>query len=372
MRILYIANIRFPTERAHGIQIAKMCEAFASLGNEVTLLIPARFNHIKENSFEYYDIQRNFTITKLPCVDLVRFGKLGFWIELASFSMLAFFYALLTRFDIIYTRDEIIAWVINIKGNVAWEAHMGQRNFFVKAIMESSMPVIVISNGLKSLYEDLGVNQKRILVAPDGVDLKKFVMPINRKECRKRFGLPEATIIMYTGHLYDWKGVDTLAEAVQLLGENVIGVFVGGTEIDIANFKNKYEKSTNIMVLGHKPSGLIPYYIRVADVLVVPNSGKVEISRNITSPLKLFEYMASGVPIVSSDIPSLREILDEDSAFFAIADNHQSFAEVIERVISNPVRAKEKARNAKDNASKYSWNLRAEKIIEFVKHAYPL
>ena len=52
MKILYIANARIPTEKAHGIQIIKTCEAFVEFGHKVELVLPWRFNRIKENIFE--------------------------------------------------------------------------------------------------------------------------------------------------------------------------------------------------------------------------------------------------------------------------------------------------------------------------------
>ena len=64
MKILYIANARMPTEKAHGIQIMKTCEAFAELGHEVELILPWRFNPIKEDIFEYYNVKKNFKIKK--------------------------------------------------------------------------------------------------------------------------------------------------------------------------------------------------------------------------------------------------------------------------------------------------------------------
>ena len=97
MKILYIANIRLPTEKAHGIQIMNMCEALANLGHKVELVTPWRFNFIKSNPFDYYGVEKNFKITKLPSLDLVRFGRIGFWVQSASFAKIASWYALLKR-----------------------------------------------------------------------------------------------------------------------------------------------------------------------------------------------------------------------------------------------------------------------------------
>ncbi|KKR77731.1 MAG: group 1 glycosyl transferase [Parcubacteria group bacterium GW2011_GWE2_40_8] len=95
MKILYIANARLPTEKAHGIQIMKTCEAFADLGHSVSLIVPRRFNFIKDDPFEYYRVKRNFKIIKLPTIDLVKFSKIGFWIESIVFAKMTFLYGII-------------------------------------------------------------------------------------------------------------------------------------------------------------------------------------------------------------------------------------------------------------------------------------
>ena len=107
MKILYIANIRLPTEKAHGIQIMKMCEAFAGLGHEIELVVPWRFNWIKTEPFEYYGVKKNFKITKLPSLDTVWLGRIGFWVQSFTFAEVSVWYALFKKADIVYSRDEL-------------------------------------------------------------------------------------------------------------------------------------------------------------------------------------------------------------------------------------------------------------------------
>ena len=97
MKILYIANIRLPTEKAHGIQIMKMCEAFADIGHKVELIVPWRFNFIKIEPFEYYGVKKNFKITKLPSLDLVWLGRIGFWAQSFTFAEVSGWYALFKK-----------------------------------------------------------------------------------------------------------------------------------------------------------------------------------------------------------------------------------------------------------------------------------
>ena len=104
-----------------------------------------------------------------------------------------------------------------------------------------------------------------------------------------------------------------------------------------------------------------------ADVLVLPNSAKPKISSHYTSPLKLFQYMASGVPIIASDLPSIREILTDDTAFWFPPDDERALARQIEYVLSHPDEARSKAARAREEVKKYTWDARASAILEYIQ-----
>ncbi len=91
MKLTYIANIRLPTEKAHGIQIMKMCEAFASEGLEVELFVSNRKTSILDDSYSYYGVKKNFNIRRIFRLDLIGFGKLGFLLQSVSFTFFAVF-----------------------------------------------------------------------------------------------------------------------------------------------------------------------------------------------------------------------------------------------------------------------------------------
>jgi len=198
-----------------------------------------------------------------------------------------------------------------------------------------------LSQGLKNLYP----NASRVLVAPDGVDLKLFDIPLSREEAKKHLGLrSNKKLVIYTGSRHLWKGVETLDEVSKLLPHNI-----------------------EVMIITDKPHTEIPLYLKAADVLILPNSAKEDISKLYTSPMKLFEYMASGTPIVASDLPSIREILNDSAAFFFAPDSPESLAEAIQEALSNEAIAKSKAENAHKIALNYTWDRRAERIIRFIQ-----
>lgn len=367
MKLLYIANIRIPTEKAHGIQIMKMCEAFSEQGTEVELIVPRRFNRIKDNPFKYYGVKENFKIKKLPTIDLVNFGKFGFLIQAVSFAKFAVLYSIFNKADVIYSRDEIPVFFISLfRRNIFWESHTNTYNFFVKRFIKKIKGTVTITENLKNFYVNKGIDSSRILVAHDAVDIKKFEISLSKIESRDKLSLPkDKKIVMYTGHLYGWKGVDTLAKSADFLDSDTVVVFVGGTDECIEKFKNKYT-SKNILILGRKLHKEIPYYLKSADVLVLPNTAKDETSRLYTSPMKLFEYMASGAPIVASDLPSIKEVLNNKNGFFFKPDSPKLLAEKIIQVLNDEFFTNTVAEQAKKDVGQSNWINRAGNIISFV------
>ncbi len=154
-------------------------------------------------------------------------------------------------------------------------------------------------------------------------------------------------IVLYAGHLYKYKGVDTVALTAKLLPKYDF-IFIGGMKGDIDRFTQEYKDVPN-------------------DLLLIPNSAKDQFSLMYTSPIKLFEYMASGTPIVASSLPSIREILDESMSYFAKPDDPQSLKHSVEEAFGNPVQAEEKAALASETVKKYSYTERAKNLISFMK-----
>jgi glycosyltransferase involved in cell wall biosynthesis len=413
VKIVYIANARIPTEKAHGIQIMKMCEAFSSNANtankyandtnkesiEVELWAPRRINPIKDDPFDYYGVERIFKIRKFPCLDFVIFdkyiGHLGTWIETLTFALFVLPYFLFKKADIFYTREKFCVPFVFFKKNFYFEAHTFPKNYFLYSpFLKKIKKIIVITQKLKELFVEQGIPEERILVAPDGVDIEKFDVQCSKFDAREKLGLlKDKKIVLYTGHLYKWKGANVLAESSKYLPEDTEIYFVGGTEQDIEQFKhftsnvepslipkelqgaqlpvctsNLEPRTSNLNIIGHRPHSEIPYWLRAADVLVLPNSGKDDISKYWTSPIKMFEYMASKKPIIASDLPSIREVLNDSNAVLVDSDNPKALAEGIKKILQNPEFSAKISYCALEDVQGYSWHKRTDKIIEFLKN----
>ena len=168
MKIIYIANIRIPTEKAHGFQIIKMCESFSNLGVELELVVPTRKNKVFNcaDIFHHYKINQNFVIKKIFSIDprlILKFPS-GFYIKFqALFFIISLFFYLLFKKDkddcIFYTRDEYLLPFLSLFSNkIVWEAHAlpRNRNKYLK-YFKNCFKIIVLTQGVKDILKEDGI-----------------------------------------------------------------------------------------------------------------------------------------------------------------------------------------------------------------------
>ncbi len=370
MKISYFANIRLPTEKAHGVQIMKMCESFARVGADVELIVPRRINPLGGDPFGFYRVERNFMIRKLWCVDFLALPflkTLGFWLQGISFAKAAALFNIFRKFDICYTRDALLAAFLPRGGaRLVYEVHsMPESGLFLhKRAWQRADLIVAISDGLKQALIARDVASDKILLARDAVDLVQFQIKKSKEECRDALNLPpEKKLVVYTGHLYSWKGTDALAKSAAYLPPDVSVYLVGGTGEDVKSFKQKYQ-FPNLHIVGWQEQAVIPSWLHAADILVLPNSATEKIGAEYTSPLKLFEYMASGTPIVAANVPALREVLTGKEALFFKPDDERSLADAITRGLHDEVFANALAVAAFHKVGGYTWDKRARAILE--------
>lgn len=362
-----------PTERAMGLAIAKMCEAFANLGKEVVLILPKRKNILQNKDiFEYYKLNNNFKIKYITCLDLGFLIKTPFWFPILYISFIFNLKRFLKKEEnfILYTREAEVLYFLDKKYKAVLEIHHfnGLRNFFAKNVLSKIYKIIALTEGVKKdLQSKFQINAEKILVKGSGLDIKQFEDNFTKADAREKLNLQDEKlpIAMYIGVLEKWKGFDTFLKASILLNDKVRFLVIGGKNSEILDLKKDY---TDVVFLGSMPYLEINLNQKAADVLVVPNTAKDEVSAKYTSPLKVLAHMASGVPILVSDLPSTREILDESNATFFDADNPESLASKLIYILENLDLIKIKSEKAQKEIVKYDWNLRAHDIINFIKY----
>ena len=382
MTLLYFADTRFPIERANGWQTMATCHALASRGHDVTLVVRPDSMSPARDPFGFYG---------LPAVAGLRLrssapagSERG---RRVQFLLGALRLAAADRHAVIYTRDLGLASLLLQlprirRPRVAYESH-GITPIVAEEMPRLLGPAAAVASPRKinrldrrerrvwrhadvyvtithALAADLASRygpRDRVAVVPDGARLDP---PLPEPA----HGAPPTAA--YAGHLYPWKGVDVFVRALAL-APRVRGLIVGGHpgEVDRARVDALVTSlgiADRVTITGLVPPAEVRTRLAAATMLVLPNVASA-ISERYTSPLKLFEYLTMGRPIVASDLASIREVLTADRTALLVApDDPRALASAFDRLIDEPALAASLAQAATALAPAFSWDKRAERL----------
>jgi len=377
MNIFYLANIRLPTEKAHGLTIVKACDALARAGATVTLIIPRRSTYIKTDIFETYGVKKTFSVRTVPTINFLHTkGRAAFWFVQVLFMIYVFFVLLFSskKNAAIYTRDVSLMLLSLLGMPVVLETHhiFSKRSLYF-ALARRARGIVTISHALKNTFIQAGFSEKNIIVEPSGVELSTFSLATPKEEARETLRLPQGTpIIIYTGNFTTMgqdKGIHDILRAMQKLPE-VLFVAVGGSDKDIERYlaqahECKVEEQVRFVGFAQQPT--LALYQRAADVLLMPFPDTPHYRSNM-SPVKMFEYMAGGRPIIATDLPTIREVLHEHNAMIIPPGDATALARSVRTLIDDPALREKLATRAKEDVSRYSWNERSKRVLAFIMH----
>jgi len=211
------------------------------------------------------------------------------------------------------------------------------------------------------------------LVAPDGVDLERYASLPDPEPARCELELSAAPTVLCTGHLYEGRGADLFLALAEKFPQ-VSFVWVGGRSADVKTWITRAaaQDLTNVTFTGFVPNERIPLYQSAADVLLMPYQRTVATSSGgntaeICSPMKMFEYMAAGRAILTSDLPVLREVLDEKTAVFCPPDNIEAWESALARLLNDEKWRQALGQQARSDVQQYSWIERSRRALETFK-----
>ncbi|MFA6253161.1 MAG: glycosyltransferase [Patescibacteria group bacterium] len=379
MKIIYIANSRIPTEKAHGHQICQMCSEFSRLGYETELWLPTKDNNIKQDIFTYYKMEKTFKIKIIESYDFIRFDRFlfnrSYWLQSLNFSLKIMFEKIQPG-DLIYTRDILTAFMLSLRGGqVSYECHsLIKYAWLLKSLSRPIKKIIVLTQGIKNIFVSLGYKEENIIVGPDAVDIEKFDLDLTIEKARSKLSLPsEKKILGFTGSFTTMnqdKGIKDILLALKIISKkkDILFVAIGGNQSDI----NFYRQTADDLGVGESAlflpkvdQNILAVYQKAFDVLLMPFPNTTHYAFYM-SPLKMFEYMASQRPIVSSDLVTIREVLNENNCLFCRSDDPVDLALKIKIILKNPYLAKKISQQAYQDVQSYTWEKRAENIINFI------
>jgi len=362
MTLFYITSAKLPANDAQSVQIDAMCRAFLGTYDGECLLISPWFkdNECLKSPYNWLRLKTYMQKRNLRYV---------------LFTMRIFLLLLAKRPDFIFTRDILISLAGVLLGiNVTYELHKEQKGrlqeYLIRSLSKTvKFKMVAISDALKDYYiENYYIEGNKIFVYHDGVFVERYdrLRMISKKVIRNELNLPiDKPIVMHTGSLYPGRGAELFEHIVRGFPD-LCFVQVGGRPEDIKKWRDYYAGYGNIRFVSHQKNDLLIRYQMSADLLFLPMTNKNPIWW-CTSPMKLFEYMATGNLILASDIGSVSEVLSDRNAILFDPDNPDTIISTMQKYLNNPLKMKTLAKQAlEDLRRKYTWKIRANAILKFV------
>jgi glycosyltransferase involved in cell wall biosynthesis len=400
MKIAVVSSGHIPSQWAHSINILKTANAFHYLGHEVEVLTVERFPE-KKMKQKIKDIHRFYGISENLKISNFKDNPLFYLEELKPFNYILWFLKKITRNRIRYISDpekRISEYCWKNSVDVCYcrsyrTVYYNIRNE-IPTIMESHTPnithpdlqrvikqshfkyfkgLVTTSDILKENFINAGVPEDKILTLQDGVDVESFQNLPSKEETRGGTGLPkDKKIVTYCGSLFRDKGIEHILLVAKTMPD-VLFLLVGGRLPQISMWK-KYASSRgikNVQFAGFVQNAVVPLYLKAADALIMPYKTDQEIKimdMSTTSPLKLFEYMASKRPIVSSNVPAIsRTITHGVDGLLAKPNDVRELAHFVKVVLEDKKLAENLSNNAYEKAKRYDWKKRCEMILQHVE-----
>lgn len=382
MKIALITNSRIPSLTANSIQAMKVAQALMQLGHDIKMFAPKEASIINHQSLlSHYGLRLVPDLELLPSIR--RLKRLDFIVHAQQAAK---------KFgaELIYT------WLPQSAALGAWsgypvvlEMHADNSGklgvWWMRQFWNQNTPKVmtVTTSALRKALERSTKFQfpnETILLAPNGVELEKYAGLPSPIEARRQLNLRDGLTVGFTGHIYPGRGADLLfALAKQMPAVNFL--WVGGTPelVDFWRAKLTEAGMTNVTMTGFVKHESIPMYQAAADVLLMPYSRSIEASSGqdiaeVINPMKMFEYMAAGRGIVSADLDSIREVLNERNAVLIepgevgkpTLSNVEGWKVEIEKLLVDEPRRLKLGAQARKDVGNLTWVKREERVMELL------
>ncbi|MBL8050259.1 MAG: glycosyltransferase [Anaerolineales bacterium] len=381
MKIALITNSRIPSLTANSIQAMKVAQALMQLNHEVKMFAP------KETEIPNHELLITHYGLKLA-------PEIEFFPSIKGFKRLDFIFhaqnaAKKFGADLIYTwlpQSAVLGFWSGYP--VVLEMHADNSGLFGVWWMrqfwkaKGKKLMTVTTSALKNALETstkLKLSNEAVLIAPNGVELERYVNLPSPSEARHQLNLKQGLTVGFTGHIYKGRGADLLFELAKQMSQ-VNFLWVGGTPELVEGWRNKLHEAhiKNVTMTGFVKHDVIHLYQAASDILLMPYSSSISASSGqdiaeVINPMKMFEYMASGRAIVSADLPSIREVLNDGNAVFVrvVEEGNRelgigNWKMEIEKLLADESLRVKLGNQARKDVESFSWAKREEKILSFI------
>lgn len=357
-----------------------MCNAFKNIGLKVLLLVPYKGLSLRANKRVFKEELGVELMTDLSFYKLTSNNRL----LNKYFNWLSVWYALQTvDAKVFFVRNVTFTFLLKtIRKPFIYESHNNKlhlgnpiidkllKRLLINAVKSDYCLIFIsISKALMNHWIETGISESKSIALHDGYDSNKFPYRESSSVYELDFDFPDGKLVCtYTGSLFPDRGVDLILLLAKRFPE-IIFIIAGGPEYRKNFYANQVKDCglTNIMFIGPIPHHQIPELLHRSHLLLALWSWRVP-TILYCSPLKIFEYMASGKLIIAESYPSIVEVLDENTAVLVEPENFVDLSQKVQYVQNNFEHlthgklAREKAK------CEYSWNTRVKNIIEKVQY----
>ena len=371
MKIACISASMIPGRTANAIQTMKACEALASLGHEVRLWLPDFGDEFSwDEASEMYGLSQVFQVRRLRV--LMALGRY-------DFSLRAVLEAQRWGADLLYVWPlQAAAFASQVGSPTVLEMHdepsgrMGPWLFRQYLRGSGARCLLFTTHELErhlSVQFDAARIRELARYGPNGVDLERYRNLPGPSAARGQLGLEDRFTAVYTGHLYQGRGADLMFALAQRQPE-VNFLWAGGTKEAIENWRQRIEQAEleNLKLMGFVPNQRLPLVQAAGEVLLMPYERRIEVSgggdsARFASPMKIFEYLAAGRAIMSSDLPILREVISEESAVLLPPEDLEAWHAGLAELRADEAGRQALGRAARQLAEQHSWQARASRAL---------
>lgn len=370
MKIAAITSVTIPATTANSIQVMKACQALAQLGHQVSLTIPGKTPPAWQDLAQQYGMKEPFELRVAPA----RNG-----LKRYDFALAAVNRAVQDKADLLYTWSPQAA-VLGLWNRmpVILEFHdlptgkLGPvlLRYFFK--VEGKKRLLCITHALaEKLKTFLGNDYKpeMVHIAPNGTDLTQYSGLPDAPDARKLLGFANTFTAGYTGHFYQGRGTSLLVSLARAYPE-IQFLWVGGNPADLKLWRERLsgEGIQNVILTGFVTNADLPLYQASSDVLLMPYETSIAgsgggNSAEICSPMKMFDYLAAGRVILTSDLPVFHEILHEQNAIFCPPGDETAWIQKLGEIIQDAELRQSLGKQARQDAENYTWLKRAENAL---------
>jgi len=371
MRIALISASRVPSRTANSIEVMKVCQAFVDLGHEIHLWLPGPDPKMAWAELkEFYGIRDSFPISWLTSFKVFR---------RYDFSLRAVLKARAWDPSLCYVWPLQAAAIASSLGlPTALEVHDRPQGclgpILFRRFLEGrgAIRTLPITEAMREWLSDayqVDLEPPFALVAPMGMDLAQYHNLPDPENAREKLGLAEGFTAGYAGHLYAGRGIDLLMD-LAWRNQDVHFLWAGGESGAVEFWRSRLQKAglQNVQLLGFIPNERLPLFQAACDVLLMPYERKISGSSGgdtaqFASPMKQFEYLASGRAILASDLPVFREVLNEGNAVLLPPNDVAAWDEALNQLIADDSRRNSLAESARKDSAQYDWRDRARRLL---------